>query len=187
VWVKQFGGSGDDGGYSVTVDGSGNVYTSGGFEDTVDFDPGSGTTNLASAGGADVFAMKMSSSGDLAWAKHFGGTAYDFSYSVAADGLGNVVTTGMFQDTAHFDSSVGSTDLTSEGGTDVFVAKLDSSGSISATATSTTTSTPTPATTVPLREHPPTGSSPRVMMVLSLTLLLGGLVLQKVFRRRTHL
>ncbi|MCP4785811.1 MAG: hypothetical protein GY878_19890 [Fuerstiella sp.] len=74
--VAVFGGSGSsDYGYSVAVDSSGNVYTTGKFYGTVDFDPGAGTTNLTSNGGTDVFVSKLDSSGDLVWAKSFGDTA----------------------------------------------------------------------------------------------------------------
>jgi len=60
--------SGFEEGYSVAVDSSGNVYTTGYFEGTVDFDPGAGTTNLTSNGNYDVFVSKLDSSGNLVWA-----------------------------------------------------------------------------------------------------------------------
>jgi len=81
---------------SVAVDSSGNVYTTGHFGGTVDFDPGAGTTNLTSNGHEDVFVSKLDSSGDLVWAKSFGGTGRDRGWAVAVDSSGNVYTAGFF-------------------------------------------------------------------------------------------
>jgi len=58
VWAKSFGGSNDEEGYSIAVDGSGNVVTTGFFYGTVDFDPGAGTSNLTS-NGYDIFVSKL--------------------------------------------------------------------------------------------------------------------------------
>ena len=79
--VAVFGGTVDDESFSVAVDSSGNVYTTGYFTGTVDFDPGAGTANLTSNGQSDVFVSKLDSSGNYVWAKSFGGTEDDGSYS----------------------------------------------------------------------------------------------------------
>ena len=60
--VAVFGGTSTDMSHSVAVDSSGNVYTTGYFAGTVDFDPGSGTTNLTSNGNQDGFVSKLDSS-----------------------------------------------------------------------------------------------------------------------------
>lgn len=57
-WAKAMGGADPDNGYSIALDGSGNVYTTGYFVGTVDFDPGAGVANLTSAGGGDIFVAK---------------------------------------------------------------------------------------------------------------------------------
>jgi hypothetical protein len=59
------GGASFDEGRSIKVDGSANLYLSGDFSGTADFDPNAGTTNLTSAGQIDVFVVKLSQSGTL--------------------------------------------------------------------------------------------------------------------------
>ena len=128
LWARTFGGTSYDGCYSVSVDASGNVYTTGVFYETADFDPGSGTYNITSTGGYDVFVQKMSASGDFLWAKAFGGESNDYGQSVSIDASGNVYTTGYFRGTVDFDPGPGTYNLTSAGNSDVFVQKLDTSG-----------------------------------------------------------
>ena len=72
-WAKSVGGLANDYGNSISVDASGNVYVTGDFQGTADFDPGSGTTNLTSSGDYDIFFAKYNSSGELVWAKNVGG------------------------------------------------------------------------------------------------------------------
>ncbi|MDP6288444.1 MAG: SBBP repeat-containing protein, partial [Acidimicrobiales bacterium] len=126
--VAVFGGSGsNDQGHSVVVDSSGNVYTTGKFYGTVDFDPGAGTTNLTSNGGRDAFVSKLDSSGNYVWAKSFGDSGNDSGAWVAVDSSGNVYTTGNFGVTVDFDPGAGTANLTSNGQQDGYVLKLDSS------------------------------------------------------------
>ena len=124
LWAKSFGGVGNDLGSSITVDLSGNIYTTGVFLGTVDFDPGAGTTNLTSNGNKDVFIQKMDSSGNFLWAESFGGSNSDDSYSITVNALGDVYATGYFNDTVSFNPGAGTTGITSNGSDDVFVLKM---------------------------------------------------------------
>src|SRR6185436_9655371 len=84
-WAKQMGGTTNDQAFAMAVDASGNVYLTGSFTGTADFDPGAGTFNLVSAGTFDVFVVKLNSSGDLLWAKSMGGSGSDVGNSIAID------------------------------------------------------------------------------------------------------
>ena len=53
------GGTADDGSDGITIDSSGNIYTTGVFQGTADFDPSIGTSNLTSAGDNDIFISKL--------------------------------------------------------------------------------------------------------------------------------
>lgn len=128
LWAKSFGGISDDLVISMTVDATGNIYSTGYYSGTVDFDPSAGTTNITSAGGEDVFIHKLDASGNFVWAKTFGGSSNERGYSISIDNSGNVYTTGYFFDTVDFDPGAGVVNYTSLGGTDIFIQKLDASG-----------------------------------------------------------
>ena len=126
-WAKAMGGTSSydhDYAKSIAVDSSGNVYTTGYFYGTVDFNPGTGVFNLTSAGVSDIFISKLDASGNFVWAKAMGGTSTDLGYSIAVDGSGNVYTTGYFCGTADFNPNSGGVfNFTSTGYNDIFVTK----------------------------------------------------------------
>jgi hypothetical protein len=128
IWAKQMGGISYEEGNSITVDALGNVYTTGYFEGTVDFDPSVGTYNLTSVGNYDIFISKLDASGNFDWAKQMGSIDDDVSYSIGVDAIGNIYTTGYFVGTVDFDPGVGTFNLTPVGNYDIFISKLDSSG-----------------------------------------------------------
>lgn len=63
---------------------------------------------------------------EFLWAKQAGGDGLDSARSIAVDADGNAFVTGSFQNAAAF----GTTNLTSQGGHDAFVAKYDASGNL---------------------------------------------------------
>lgn len=128
VWARAFGSTDWDKGNSIALDNSGNIYATGFFSDTVDFDPGPGVFNLTSVGITDIFICKLDASGNYLWAKSVGGTDYDFGISIKTDDSGNVYTTGNFLDTVDFDPGAATYSITSMGTYDIFILKLDSSG-----------------------------------------------------------
>lgn len=129
-WANSLGGANGDVGNSIVTDNSGNVYVTGYFIGTSDFDPGVGTYNLVSNGSADIFFAKYSKNGDLVWAKSIGGVGIDISESIEIDATGNVYITGTYSNTVDFDPSAGTQNLTSNGNTDVFYAKYKNNGDL---------------------------------------------------------
>src|SRR6266550_509584 len=140
AWAKQIGGSGDEQCNAIAVDGNGNVYITGIFLGTTDFDPGPGIYNITSSSSTDAFICKLNASGNFIWAKKFGegSSSLIFPYpvisnAIALDDSGNVYTTGSFDGKADFDPGPGVFYLTPGllGGaytTDIFISKLDASG-----------------------------------------------------------
>jgi hypothetical protein len=130
IWGKTLGGPFFDWGFSVTSDHNDNVYSTGGFQGTVDFDPGPGVYNLTSSGLLDIYIIKFDSSGNFMWAKAFSGSQSALCYSIAVDLSGNIYTTGFFHETVDFDPGLTGFYLSSTGGfaSDAFISKLDSAG-----------------------------------------------------------
>jgi len=128
LWAKTWGGIGFDYGYDVTVDGLGNVYVTGCFQETVDFDPGSGEDIHSAHYDFDAYLSKFDSTGDFIWAKTWGGTSWSTSQSVDLDVSGDIYVAGHFMETTDFDPGSGVDDHTSNGSIDAFLSKFDSSG-----------------------------------------------------------
>jgi hypothetical protein len=119
-WSKRAGGPSADGGNAIAVDGGGNVYVTGDFQQTADFGGG----DLVSGGKVDVFVASYSKTGAHRWSKRLGGASHDTGYAIAVDGGGNCYVTGDFQDTVDFGGGA----LTAQGGTDIFVASFTPDG-----------------------------------------------------------
>lgn len=128
VWAVQIGGSNNDIGLSITVDNKGDVLVTGSFEGTVDFDPGSGTTNFTAAGYEDVFVCKLNSSGSLVWARQMGGILPDIGNGIVTDSRGNVYSTGIFSGSADFNPGTSTYTLTSGGSISLYISKLSPAG-----------------------------------------------------------
>jgi hypothetical protein len=131
VWTKEFATqSGDCGASSLVLDALGNIYTTGFFIDTVDFDPGLGTYNLVGEYYGDAFICKLDAGGNFQWAKPFYGNGNEDGFTIALDASGNVYTSGVLNATADFDPGVGTYNLSSAGigNFDGYISKLNASG-----------------------------------------------------------
>jgi len=128
VWAVTWGDAEQDIGYDTSVDNSGNVYVSGAFSGTVDFDPGTGILNQTSKGSNDAYLSKFDSSGAFQWVRTWGGSDYDEARCLASDASGNAFTAGYFRGTVDFDTGTGVDNKTSKGDLDVFLSKFSPSG-----------------------------------------------------------
>jgi hypothetical protein len=115
-------------GYSIALDASGNVYTTGYFDSIMDFDPGPGTYTLESNGGNEIYISKLNSSGGFVWARAFGGlNGGGTGSSIKVDHMGNIILTGWFGGAVDFDPGVNNFTINAFY-IDMFVLKLDNSG-----------------------------------------------------------
>jgi hypothetical protein len=115
--------------YGITSDATGNVYVTGVANDTVDFDPGAGTSLLIGSP-SSVFIAKYSSAGALVWAKAVNGVTSAYGFALCVDGSGNVIATGRFVgNNIDFNPGAASNLFSSTNSVpDIFVLKLDASG-----------------------------------------------------------
>lgn len=128
IWAKRIAGNTETVPYSIAIDALDNLYFTGHFSGTTDFDPNIGIFNLT-ASSHDVFICKLNSSGNFVFAKKFSasfGFCCDYARSIVVDKYRNIYTCGRFNSTVDFDPNAGSYNLTAN--SDIFISKLDSNG-----------------------------------------------------------
>jgi len=124
IWAKNAGGQFADQAYDLGLDANGNIYFTGNFQGTATF----GTTNLLAADQDDIFVSKLDNNGNFLWAKSFGSYDTDCGNAITVSASGTSFVTGYFTGTVAF----GTTNLTTAGYKDIFVAKLNSAGTVMA-------------------------------------------------------
>ncbi|HKR04008.1 MAG TPA: T9SS type A sorting domain-containing protein [Bacteroidia bacterium] len=112
---------------TLALDNAGNVFISGEFDYTIDFDPSSAIHNFNPSGGTDIYIAKYDLSGNFVWLKQIGGTGNE-SGSIYINASNDIYVTGQFNGTVDFDFSASVNNLTSSGTGDIFIAKYDASG-----------------------------------------------------------
>jgi hypothetical protein len=129
VYAGYIGGSGNDVGWDIVVDGAGNAYVTGFTDSTEATFPETVGPDLTHNGRADAFVAKVNAAGTaLVYAGYIGGAGWDAGYGIAVDGAGNAYVTGYTESTeATFPETVGP-DLTHNGNMDAFVAKVNAAG-----------------------------------------------------------
>jgi hypothetical protein len=127
VYSTYIGGSGDDRGYAIAVDGSGNAYVTG-STDSPDYDVTPGAFQTTNGGRYDVFVTKLNATGTaLVYSTYIGGSSDDGGRGIAVDGSDNAYVTG-YTSSINYDVTPGAFQTTNEGGYDVFVTKLNATG-----------------------------------------------------------
>lgn len=141
-WAKSFGGSGRDEPSAIAIDKPGNIYITGSFSDTSDFDPGPGVANLTtpSPGWISIFLCKLNSSGDYVWANGIGGPSQNYSRDIVLDTSGRPIITGMFSGTVDLDPGSSVFNLSaSPQSLSLLLAQYDTAGNFRWGNTTTTT------------------------------------------------
>jgi hypothetical protein len=123
-WVNTWGSTFDDLGMAVAVDSQGSSYVTGRFEGTVDFDPGSGASNVDSNGKFDVYMSKFGQVGDFVNVYTWGSSGGDCGHHIVVDQYGYQYVVGRFEYTVDFDPGDGVDSHTAIGDVDFFLSKF---------------------------------------------------------------
>jgi hypothetical protein len=122
LWTKQFGGTGEDNMFDAQCDNQGNIILSGYFQNTVQFDAYTVTSN----GGLDMIIVKLNPNGNVIWLKQIGGTGDEGANEVAI-GINNQIIIGA-QSNNNF--TVNEINYNNTGAQDAYVISISTLGDI---------------------------------------------------------
>lgn len=128
-WALSMGSANSESCIGIAVGPADELYCTGRFQGTADFDPGPGVYNLMSNGTRDdVFVVRLDTSGAFYWGSVLGGRLADNVADIAVDPAGGVYCTGWYLDWIDADPGPIEYRLSSVGLEDIYVCKLDSNG-----------------------------------------------------------
>lgn len=128
LWAKKMGGLYWDFATAIALDTAGNIFITGAYRNTCDFDPGIGVANITSNGWYSIFIAKYDNDGNYQWVHGIGGLANDIGMGIKTDIHGSVYATGQFRSAVDFDPSDEEHILTSQGNNETYLVKFDSNG-----------------------------------------------------------
>jgi len=125
-WHTFYGGTGEDHGYAIAVDESGNVYIAG--KSYTSWRGDGATAPLhAFSGSTDIVVVSLSSTGDYRWHTFYGMPNNDVGNALAVDENGNVYVAGYSSSAWQGDGNIAPLHAHS-GGFDIAVLSLSSAG-----------------------------------------------------------
>jgi ribosomal protein S11 len=122
VFRRTAGGMAAQAGTDIDVDSTGDIVLVGTYQNSIDWGLGPHTTSASTS----TFVTKFDPAGNTKWSKAFGGGANVVPDGALVDPAGHVLLTGSFSGAANFGDGA----VTSNGLTDLFVAKLDATGQL---------------------------------------------------------
>jgi len=130
-----WGGSEGEQAFAIDIDSMENLYISGYFEGTVDFDPGSGVDEHTAISDMDAFLSKFDIDGNFIWARTWGGNgpggwywSNDCGRFVRVDHSDNVYVGGYFSSDIDLDPGAGVDLHTNSGSQDIYLSRFDTAG-----------------------------------------------------------
>ena len=136
IWVSPLSGTAERYVSAIGISGS-NVYIGGHFRGSIDLDPGAANVSLTSAGSEDIFWGKYSTAaGAYVTGFRLGSTGYDVANEIAFNSSGDIILSGIFQNTVDFNPlSTATNSLTATGiNFNTFLAQYSNTGTFRAIA-----------------------------------------------------
>jgi len=131
-WVQAWGGVDQsiwDEGHGLAIENPQEIFVTGVFRGTIDFNPGSGIDNQPGFNEKDAFLSKFDGNGNYIWAKTWGGGIWDEGNGLDLDYNNDVYITGYYGYVdCDFDPGPGYVPGAYIGGEDVYLLKLDNNG-----------------------------------------------------------
>lgn len=129
LWAQYIGGPDMDYSFDITLANDGGVIVVGSGGDQCDLDPGTGTNILTTTNLRESFVAKYASNGAYEWGNFPTSSGSDnIATNVTTDNDGNIIVVGSFSTTMDIAGPTGPITLTSNGGNDGYVWKLNSTG-----------------------------------------------------------
>jgi len=140
-WGARIAGAGNDLGYGISVDGSGNTYVTGAYPPAsnpltlYNSDGSAFATTLPNSGSNDCFIVKYDTSGTVQWGARIAGGGNDQGNAISVDGSGNLYVTGYYAVSNpltlyNSDGSAFATTLPYSGVRSCFIVKYNTSGTV---------------------------------------------------------
>lgn len=123
LWANGFGSTGKDESTDLIVNSSNEIFVTGRFEQSVDFDPSNNSLLRRSNGLGDFYIAQYSSSGKYLWAQSFGSKDDDLCHSLHYS-ANKLYSAGYFMNTVDFDPGTKVYNRISSGSNDIFVQKF---------------------------------------------------------------
>lgn len=123
-YAKVISGTNAESIRDIYLDDLNEIYLSGLYTGTTDFDPSGTTYNLSSSGEADIFIERLDADGDFVWVKSIGGDGFDIGSEIIVDADMNIYTAGSFENEVDFNPAAAEFNRVSNGDADIFLLKL---------------------------------------------------------------
>lgn len=130
IWIKNLDGAFANGIEDLAIDPTNNIYISGYYSGTIDFNPNAGVSNLTAGSLQEFFVLALDTSSAFNWVKVFPSTGDITPLQISIDAGYNILVSGWFTGTCDFDPSAGVTSKTSSGGRDAFALQLNYLGAL---------------------------------------------------------